>query len=81
MAVQIANVEVISKIERLARATGLGKTASVELAVDRLLAEMGAPAADDPWAGLDALVEQLRRIPPRPDAFEAVEYDEGGLPR
>ncbi len=81
MAVQIANEQVIAKIERLSRATGLGKTASVEAAVDRMLAQLGAPPESDPWAGLDAIVEQLRRIPPRPDAFEAVEYDDQGLPR
>ena len=81
MAIQIANVGVVAKIERLARATGLGKTASVEVAVDRFLAELAPADVSDPWRGLDAIVDQLQRIPPRADAFEAVEYDEQGLPR
>lgn len=46
MPVQIANPDVVAKIERLSRAIGLGKTAVVEAAVDRMLAEMGAPPGD-----------------------------------
>lgn len=80
MPVQIANSGVVAKIERLSRLTGLGKTAAVEAALDRMLAEMGA-VQDDPWAGLDAIVGQLHRLSPRPDAFDAVEYDEHGLPK
>jgi antitoxin VapB len=79
MPIQIANPQVVAKIERLARATGLGKTAAVEAAVDRMLADTAAPEAD-PWAGIDALVAQMHRLPTRPDAFDAVEYDEAGLP-
>ena len=36
MALQIANPIVVGKVERLAKATGLSKTAVVEKAVDRL---------------------------------------------
>jgi antitoxin VapB len=39
MALQIANPSVVSKVERLAKATGLSKTAVVERAVDRLISE------------------------------------------
>lgn len=80
MPVQIANPSVVEKIERLSRATGLGKTAVVEAAVDRMLAEVGAPATVDPWAGIDALLAQMHRLPDRRDAFDAVVYDERGLP-
>ena len=36
MALQIANLTVVAKVERLTRATGLTKTAVVERAIDRL---------------------------------------------
>jgi antitoxin VapB len=81
MPVQIANPQVIAKIERLSRLTGLGKTATVEAAVDRMLSEYAADSSADPWAGIDAIVAQLHRIPPRHDSFEAVEYDDMGLPK
>jgi antitoxin VapB len=80
--VQIANPQVVAKIERLSRAIGVGKTAAVEAAVDRMLADVeAAQNAGDPWNGIDAILAQLRRIPVRPDAFDAIEYDENGLPK
>jgi len=81
MPVQIANPQVVAKIERLSRAIGGGKTAAVEAAVDRMLTEMDIPASADPWRGLEALVAEMRRIPPRSDSFDAVPYDDAGLPR
>lgn len=81
MPVQIANPQVVAKIERLSRLTGLGKTAAVEAALDRMLTEIGQPDGADPWAGFDAVIEQLHRISPRPDAFDAVQYDDSGLPK
>ena len=80
MPVQIANPVVVEKIDRLSQALGVGKTAAVEKAVDRLLSEMRAPANTDPWAGIDAIVEQMRRLPKRSDVEELVLYDENGLP-
>jgi antitoxin VapB len=80
MPVHIANPKVIAKIERLSLLTGLGKTATVEAAVDRMLSEFAADSSSDPWAGVDAIIAQLHRIPPRSDSFEAVEYDDMGLP-
>ena len=80
MSVQIADPHVIEKIERLSQLTGLGQRATVEAAVDRMLAELEGDVSSDPWAGVDAIVAQLHRIPPRPDNFEAVEHDDmGGL--
>jgi len=80
MPIQIANPDVIRKIERLARVTGLGKTGAVDAAVGRMLSDLAAGQPES-WPGLDAIVEQLRKVPPRPDAFEAVAYDEHGLPK
>ena len=78
MALQIANPSVLSKVERLAKATGLSKTAVVELAVDRLISEtVNIP---DQIASMDALLAQLDRIPDRRDAFDPLQWDQHGLP-
>ena len=79
MALQIANPGVVGKVERLARASGLSKTAVVEKALD-LLAN-AAPAASDPAARAAALLAQIDRIPERADAYEALDWDEAGLPQ
>lgn len=79
MALQIANPAVVSKVERLAKATGLSKTAVVEKAVDRLLSEMNAPS--DSAERVAALLGQLDRIPERADAFDPLEWDEHGAPK
>jgi antitoxin VapB len=78
MAVQIANPAVISKIEKLAKATGLSKTAVVEKALDRLSSELAG--ASDQGQRMAALLAQLDRIPDRKDAYDAVVWDEHGLP-
>jgi len=78
VALQIANPVVVSKVERLARATGLSKTAVVERAVDRLLSETAGPADAD--ARMAALLAQLDRIPDRPDAFDPLAWDAHDLP-
>ncbi|MBI3148381.1 MAG: type II toxin-antitoxin system VapB family antitoxin [Betaproteobacteria bacterium] len=78
MALQIANPAVVSKVERLARATGLSKTAAVERAVDRMLEDtLVAPAT----GRVEALLAQLDRVPNRQPAFDPLEWDEHGLPR
>jgi antitoxin VapB len=81
MPVHIANPQVVAKIEQLSQLTGLGKTAAVEAAVDRMLSEFAADPSSDPWAGIDVLIAQLHRIPVRRDSFEAVEYDDMGVPK
>jgi antitoxin VapB len=82
MPIQIANPEVVAKIERLSQITGLGKTAAVEAAVTKMIEETGAPGSSaDPWSRFDAILSQIRALPRRPDAFEAVEYDDIGLPK
>jgi antitoxin VapB len=78
MPLQIANPVVVDKVERLARATGLNKTAAVEQAVDRLLRE--AEGAVQPAARLVALLEQFDRLPERADAHDPLAWDERGLP-
>ena len=78
MALQIANPAVVSKVERLAKATGLSKTAVVERAVDRLISEtVGIP---DQIASMKALLAQLDRIPERADGFDPLPWDQHGLP-
>lgn len=79
MALQIANPAVVSKVERLARATGLSKTAAVERAVDRLLSDMANTG--DQADRIAALLAQLDRIPDRADAFDPLTWDEHGLPK
>jgi antitoxin VapB len=81
MPIQIANPAVVAKIDRLAAATGLTKTAAVERAVDAMLATRPKASEDDFKARALAILAQLDRIPDRADAFEAIEWDEGGLPR
>lgn len=81
MAVQIANPQVIAKIERLSQLTGLGKTAAVEAALNHMLSAMDQPVSDPGWGRFDAVLTQLHRLPPRQDAYDAVEYDENGLPK
>ncbi len=77
---QIANPEVVKKVAQLAKATGLSKTAAVELAVDRLLRESSLPYSRQ-GQGLTALLLQFDQVPDRPDAFEPLEWDDQGLPR
>jgi len=79
MAVQIANPVVVDKIEKLARITGLSKTAAVEKAIDRFIDQ----AVDDEgaFARIDALLAQMDRIPDLPVPFDPLEWDERGLPR
>jgi len=81
MAIQIANKIVIQKIEALARADGISKTAAVEKAVDRMLTERQADDdGGDAWQHFDAILAQIDRIPDveRP---EPIEWDDWGLPR
>jgi antitoxin VapB len=80
MPIQIANPTVVARIERLAAATGLTKTAAVERAVDGMLASR-PNAADHFEARALAILTQLDSIPDRADAFEVLEWDEFGLPR
>ncbi len=79
MALQIANPVVVAKVERLARATGLSKTAVVERAVDRLLSETGGTSGAA--TRMTALLAQLDRIPDRADSRDPLPWDEHGLPK
>ena len=78
MALQIANPSVVGKVERLAKATGLSKTAVVERAVDRLISE--TLGTSDKTERMAALLAQLDRVPERADAFDALRWDPQGLP-
>jgi antitoxin VapB len=79
MALQIANPVVVDKVERLAKATGLSKTAVVERAVDRLLSETGR-ASTTP-SRIAALLAQIDRIPERADLSDPLPWDDHGLPK
>ncbi|MFN0316293.1 MAG: type II toxin-antitoxin system VapB family antitoxin [Burkholderiales bacterium] len=79
MPLQIANPTVVSKVERLAKRTGLTKTAVVERAVDRMLSETSKPSQR---AGrMAALLAQLDRIPDRDEASDPLQWDDQGLPK
>jgi antitoxin VapB len=78
MALQIANPVVVAKVERLARATGLTKTAVVERAIDNLASQTKAVAVPGRMA---ALLAQLDRVPDRVDAFDPLQWDSAGLPK
>ncbi len=77
MALQIANPVVVAKVEWLARATGMTKTALVERAIGRLAAETKAAPETNRMA---ALLAQLDQVPDRPDAFDPLNWDANGLP-
>lgn len=79
MALQIANPTVVSKVERLAKRTGLSKTALVERAVDQML--IATEPASRQGARLQALLAQLDRIPDRSDAADPLAWDANGLPK
>ena len=78
MALQIANPTVVAKVERLARITGLTKTAVVERAIDRLAGETHGGTLP---GRMQALLDQLHRVPDRADAFDPMEWDAHGLPK
>jgi antitoxin VapB len=81
MALQIANPVVVAKVERLARATGLTKTAVVERAIDRLASETNETQGASAPGRMAALLAQLDRVPDRVDAFDPLEWDAHGLPK
>ncbi|MBK1629809.1 transcriptional regulator [Thiohalocapsa halophila] len=69
----------LTRVEQLAKLTGLSKTAAVERAVDQLLAETVAPA--NSAAQMAALLQQIDRLPDRADAFDPLDWDSHGLPQ
>jgi antitoxin VapB len=81
MALQIANPAVVAKIERLAKASGLTKTAAVEKAVDALLEQETPNQVDDIRRRMRAILGQIDRTPDLPVPFDPLEWDDHGLPR
>lgn len=79
MALQIANPVVVRKVEVLAERLGLSKTATVERALDRLMSETDVGA--NQFERVEALLNQLDRIPDRPDATNPLQWDDLGLPK
>lgn len=78
VALQIANPVVVAKVERLAQATGMTKTAVVEKAIDHLARQ--TQGGRDPGR-LRALLAQIDQVPERAGTFEPLEWDEQGLPK
>jgi antitoxin VapB len=82
MTIQIANPDVIAKIERLAKLTGMTKTSAVEQAVDLLLSQRTAGVGkDEDWRRLDALLEQFDRVPEVEQPFDPLYWGDQGLPQ
>ncbi len=81
MALQIANPVVVAKVDRLAKATGLSKTAAVEKAVDLLLQAQLGDRTSGTEQRMDAILAQIDRIPALPAPYDPFEWDENGLPR
>lgn len=83
MPLQIANPTVVEKVDRLARLTGLSKTAAVEQAVEQRLRELsGASSQPDRDARrLKNLLIQFDHVPLRQDHNDPLDWDEHGLPR
>ena len=81
MALQIANPAVVAKIDLLAQTIGLSKTAAVEKAVDLLLAQQETVDSDGVWKQMDAILDQIKRLPKNAAPFDPLEWDEHGLPR
>ena len=80
MALQIANPVVVAKVDRLALAMGMTKTAVVEKAIDRKYSETQGAADLRSISAMAALLAQMDRIPDRPDAVDPLTWDDHGLP-
>jgi antitoxin VapB len=78
MMLQIANPGVVAKVERLARAIGISKTAVIERAIDALANEIRSAAVPGQMA---ALLVQLDRVPEQADGHDPLQWDGAGLPK
>ena len=78
MALQIANPSVVAKVDKLARARGMTKTAVVEQAIDRWANETHENTVAPGRMGV--ILAQLDLIPDRGDAFDPLHWDKNGLP-
>jgi antitoxin VapB len=81
MPVQNTGPTVVARIERLAAATGVTKTTAAERAVDGMLASRPGASDDDFEARALATFARLDRAPDHAAVFEAIDWDERGLPR
>ena len=79
MALHIANPNVVSKVNRLARELGLTKTAVIEQAIDELARTASSTTfpCSPPW---EALLVEFDRIPDLEDSREPLLWDAHGLP-
>lgn len=70
MAIQIADSTIVSKVDRVARATGLSMNAVVELALDLWLSEMAA--SSEQTAHMAARMAELDGIADRSPSSKPV---------
>lgn len=68
----------MADVERLAKATGMTKTAVVDRAIDQLAS---ATHPNLQASHMARMLAQLDLIPDRPDAFDPLQWDAQGLPR
>jgi antitoxin VapB len=78
MSIQIANPVVVEKVNRLAEALGLSKTALINRALDALLDGQHTVAEPD---ALDGYFRQFDQLPNRAAPIDPMEWDDLGLPR
>jgi antitoxin VapB len=93
-AVQIANPQLVQKIEWLAKTMNIGKTAVIDRAVELLSAQFqrdkelkSAEAVANPKTTLNAeqlmfleIVERIHKTPNAPNPVDPFDWDEHGLP-
>jgi antitoxin VapB len=78
LGIQLANPQVVEKVNRLAKQRGLTKTKVIDRALDVFSAsqlEVAEPAA------FDALFRQMDQIQDLPVSRNPLEWDEQGLPK
>ena len=77
MALRIASSAVVGMIKRLAKVTGLTKTAAVEA----FLEQETLDPIENIRRRMRVILGQIDRTPDLPAPFDPLEWDEHGLPR
>jgi antitoxin VapB len=78
MTLQIADSKLVATAERLAKRTGWTTAVVVERALDGLAERIEGRAVAGRMA---AILAQLDRLPDRIDAYDPIDWNEGGPPR